>query len=63
MTPEEADRIWNLPKCERCDAMESRLRAALVANDSLKRGMQRVSSELEAAHEFIKLARKTWAQG
>jgi len=35
---DEADRIWNLERCERCRAMEEKLRAALLANESWAAG-------------------------
>lgn len=47
MTKEEADKLWNGPKCERCDAMESRLRAALLANQSWAEGFAKLKEQTE----------------
>lgn len=47
MTDDEAEALWNSPRCERCKAMESRLAAAIVANGSLRRGLDTVTAALE----------------
>ncbi len=44
---QELDRIWNLDKCERCEAMESRLQQAIDANESLKRGLDETFAKME----------------
>lgn len=56
MDTAEADRLWNLPKCERCDAMESRLRAALTANDSFVRGVKLRESKIAELEQKLKKA-------
>lgn len=47
LTDAEADRLWNHPRCPRCPALESRLKAAIIANSSLKRGMDEAFAKLE----------------
>lgn len=47
MTDEEAEKLWASPRCDRCKAMESRLAAAIIANKSLQRGLERVTEALE----------------
>ena len=47
MDKDEANRIWNLPKCERCESMEVRLKAALDANESWSKGYDRLKEQAE----------------
>lgn len=47
MNQDDAKRVWDLPKCERCDAMEVRLRAALDANESWSKGYERLKEQAE----------------
>ncbi len=47
MTDEEAEALWASERCPRCRAMESRLAAAILANGSLRRGLDVVTAALE----------------
>ena len=42
-----ADRLWNHERCIRCPALEARLKAAIIANVSLKRGLDEAFAKLE----------------
>jgi len=42
-----AERIWNADRCIRCPALEARLKTAIQANASLKRGMEELFKKTE----------------
>lgn len=65
MTPEEAERLWNLPKCERCEALESRLRAALVANESFVDGTKQRNARIHELERALiqALQGQKWIKG
>ncbi len=45
MTDDEAVKLWNSPKCPRCEGMESRLRACLLANETWAKNFEKLDAE------------------
>jgi hypothetical protein len=41
----DATKIWNGPKCPRCEAMESKLRACLMANETWAKNFNALNDE------------------
>ena len=62
MTDDEANALWNGPKCARCDAMEVKLKATLDANLSWAKGYERLKEQVDQLlRENVKL--KKYVQG